>query len=240
MLVDEQATEDKGREITKSIKVGTKMSAERETGYEPSLLIEMEKIFVEGTGKYVRRASVIKDRFGAPPHGIDSKQFDNPKFADLLPHIKNLNLGGDHVGVDAETSVNMFQSPDTSWTERQKAQAVYTEEIEGELVSNFPGQTTVEKKLKADILEVVFDSRSWTNIKGFAPERLQKGLGSIKQLCQIARNAIDNNEAVSVPWLRGELLRWTQRLTVTMMSLTSSRPQRKRVSRPTGIKWKTS
>ena len=76
------------------------MAAEKETGYEPSLLIEMEKVFNEVRGKYVRRATVIKDRFSQ----IDSKQFENPKFESFLPHIKMLNLGGEHVGVDSASS----------------------------------------------------------------------------------------------------------------------------------------
>src|SRR5262249_50921465 len=131
-VLDEEQTEEKGRDVMKSIRVGTKMSAEGETGFEPSLLIEMEKVFLEGTGLYVRRARVIKDRFNV----IDSKEFDNPKFADFLPHIQLLNLGGEHFGVDASaSSADMLKSPDTSFSEKQKLQKIFSEEIEGELRS---------------------------------------------------------------------------------------------------------
>ena len=163
----------------------------------------MEKVFTQDGGKYVRRGKVIKDRFNV----IDSKEFDNPTFQDFLPHIKLLNLGGEHFGVDTtSSSVDMLSSPDTSWTEKKRAQQIYCEEIEGELVSAFPGQSAAEKKMKADILQVVFDSRSWSKIQAFAPDTLSKGVTSVRQLCQIVKNN-EIPEGDTVAWLRGELLR---------------------------------
>jgi hypothetical protein len=93
-----------------------------------------------------------------------------------------------------------------SYDDRQKFQTIFTEEIEGELISALPGQSTGEKKLKTDILEVVFMTRSWARIKEFSPDLLRKGLGSVKQLCSLLKTnggVTDGEDPVT--WLRGEL-----------------------------------
>src|SRR5690348_3459925 len=59
----EDNDDDEGKKNWKAVKVGTKMATVTETGYEPSLLVEMQKKFLQEGGKYVRRAPVIKDRF---------------------------------------------------------------------------------------------------------------------------------------------------------------------------------
>jgi len=81
------------------------------------------------------------------------------------------------------TSDDMIQNPDYSYEDRRKFQTIFTEEIEGELISALPGQSTGEKKLKTDILEVVFHSRSWARIKEYSPDLLKSGLQSVKYLC---------------------------------------------------------
>src|SRR5215475_2530921 len=80
--------------------------------------------------------------------------------------------------------------------------------LKGELISALPGQSTGEKKLKTDILEVVFMTRSWARIKEFSPDLLKKGLGSVKQLCSLLKTngGVPEGED-TVTWLRGELSR---------------------------------
>ena len=179
--VEDEDASTENKQVMKSIKVGTKMSAEGETGFEPSLLIEMERYHILQGGKYVRRANVVKERFGI----LTDKEFDDPTFEDFLPHIKSLNLGGEHVGVGTDTSEGMFISPDTSFSERRKQQTILTEEIEGLLVSAFPGTTREEKKAKADLLEVVFKTRSWTAICDVRPDDLKAGKSKLAYLCRV-------------------------------------------------------
>ena len=62
--VQEEKDNPNAPKTFKAVRVGTKMSAETETGYEPSLLIEMEKVMLGEGGRYARRANVIKDRYG--------------------------------------------------------------------------------------------------------------------------------------------------------------------------------
>jgi hypothetical protein len=72
------------------------MKAEGEMGYEPSLLVLMEREMDMETNKVSRTASIIKDRSTA----IDGKKFHNPTFESFMPHIKYLNLGAKQLGVD--------------------------------------------------------------------------------------------------------------------------------------------
>jgi hypothetical protein len=93
-------------------KTGVKMKAESEMGYEPSLLVLMER-HQEMEGNSVKRvyrtATVLKDRSTL----LDGKEFENPVFANFLPHIQRLNIGARQLGVDVtRTSVSSIP-PDT-------------------------------------------------------------------------------------------------------------------------------
>ena len=102
--------EDGKRDITR---VGTKMRAEKEFGYEPSLVLEMEALTAtmdqlraakskrERAGIVVKsdiliRATVIKDRADL----LNGQAFDFPAFDDFAPHFEALSVGGAHLGVD--------------------------------------------------------------------------------------------------------------------------------------------
>lgn len=199
-----------GKREFKTVRVGTKMSAETDTGYEPSLLVEMQKVFVGEGGAYVRRASVIKERFGV----IDSHEFDfSPTdaqdyvFQCFLPHIKCLNLGGEHVGVDtSQTSAGLFESNGTSVSEVRKQQTVLSEEVEGLIVSLFPGQSAEEKKCKADVMQVAFGTRSWSAIKDLLPEKLREGKAVVEHLG--FRVAKAREEQIDVPKARSSCAGW--------------------------------
>ncbi|MGE0799894.1 MAG: AAA family ATPase [Lautropia sp.] len=149
-------------------KTGVKMKAETETGYEPSILILMQKHQDEakdGTRRIWRRATVLKDRSTR----IDGHTFDNPTFRHFLPHIEFLNLGGIHVGVDTTRNSSELFADDGEprWQKERRAKEIALDEIAEVLSKHFPGSTTDAKKSKADALESVFASRSWERIKTF-------------------------------------------------------------------------
>ena len=55
-----------------------------------------------GGGKgWIHRATVIKDRWGV----MNGAEIDEPSFASFLPVIERLNIGGEHVGIDATRGV---------------------------------------------------------------------------------------------------------------------------------------
>jgi len=166
---DNEVNEDTGkREV---VKTGIKMKAEGETGYEPSVLVLMEREMDVRTNAVTRSAYVMKERFGV----IDGKVFKNPTFADFLPHIERLNLGGHQLGVDTARNSNEIFGPDgdTQWAYRKKQLAICLEEIQEEIVKMYPGQSAGDKKGKADLVEQLFGTRSWSAVGDKRLEDLQ-------------------------------------------------------------------
>lgn len=147
-------------------KTGVKMKAEAEMGYEPSLLILMERAFADmDEKKIVRSANVLKERFAI----LDGMTIPNPTFKDFLPHIERLNLTGKQLGVDTSRSSDASIPVDgkQQWQyEREQAEIALDEVIEL-LNKHHAGQSADAKKAKADLLEQVFGSRSWERIKTF-------------------------------------------------------------------------
>lgn len=176
--------------VKELIKTGTRMKTEGEMAYEPSLLLEMEKVRM-GEGKvgqsFVNRCWVLKDRFDM----INSKYFDKPSFKDFLPHIELLNIGGKHFGVDTEKdSTGLFEGKE-SRSEEFKKQKIFLDEIQNELVLKWPSQSTADKKMKIETLRSIFGTGSWTAIEGMKSSVLEEGLKKIKQI-EIKKEEVEN------------------------------------------------
>lgn len=148
-------------------KTGVKMKAETETGYEPSILILMEKhAETMGENKRVwRTATILKDRSTL----IDGKTFDNPTFNNFLPHIEFLNLGGEHLGVDTtrDNAALFTDDGEPKWQKEKRQKEIALDEIIELLNKHYPGTSAESKKSKGDAIEEVFASRSWERIKTF-------------------------------------------------------------------------
>ncbi len=194
---DMEEAEDGKKDL---IKTGTKMKAEGEFGFEPSLVLEMQRIRVARDGteigdtpegkkkgrisakigdKVVHRCHVIKDR-RMDEKSLDGKSFDDPVFNDFTPHMELLNFGGDHIGVDSSrTSDGMFDDKTgDSWTHIKKMREIYMSDIQQLLMDLYPGRTAADQKAKADLLELGTGTRNWTRIeklaRDFPPEFLQE------------------------------------------------------------------
>lgn len=208
-----EGDEERGqRKNFKAVKVGTKMAAETETGYEPSLLVEMVKVYLEDGGKYARRASVIKDRFGV----IDSKEFDfSPEdkpghvFKCFKPHVDLLNLGGEHVGFDeSRTSKELFGGDgETRAEELRRRKQIALEEIEGLFTRLLPGQDAKTKKMKLDVLQAVFGTTSWKAVTGKTADELEAARATIERLLKLVEANADTLPDPSdfLPWLQSEM-----------------------------------
>jgi hypothetical protein len=157
------------------IKTGVKMKAEGETGFEPSLLIamEQEQNMEGGELKSISRvATVLKDRSTK----LDGKELRNPKFGDFLPHIAVLAIGGAGVTVDTtRDNAGLFseEGSDSAWRHRETQKQIALEEIEAELVKQWPGQDKEAKQAKADAIERLFGTRSWTAVGQMHLDALQ-------------------------------------------------------------------
>lgn len=174
-------------------KTGTKMSAESNMGYEPSLLIEMVREKKDNADQSVDAllwdniAVVLKDRT-ALLHG---KRFVNPAFENFAPVFDFLNIGGEHIGVnDQNNSLKLFEKgSEENVYERRKQVEICKEEIEGLLTANYPGQSAVDKQTKTELVYEAFGTRSWTALDEWHPDGLRKGLETIKAKIAILKAA---------------------------------------------------
>lgn len=163
------------------IKTGIKMKTEGELGFEPSLLIEMyaEKD-MDKSGRTLgitNKAFIIKDRFGE----INGKTFDMPTFETFLPHIKHLNIGGEHENIGQETSGDIFNT-DKSIAHRLKERDILMENLQAEMPLRFNTRTDAGKKEGAIFLRETFGTLSWIEIGSMANERISDGLEKLKLL----------------------------------------------------------
>lgn len=171
------------------VKTGIKMKTEGEFGFEPSLLVEMQRSQdLSGVHRIVRTAVVLGDRFGV----IDGKTADFPSLGDhkaelaaverfFAPHLELL-VPGAHAPVDTETrtEVEIEAGEDRAAAERRR-RVILCEEIQGELVKVWPGQTAAEKKHKAAALEKHFGTMSWTAVETMSVAQLTRGLIDLRK-----------------------------------------------------------
>lgn len=166
-------------------KTGTKMGAEKEMAFEPSLLLEMERARIANPDKKTVAAKqcqyvchVLKDRSDL----INGRKFINPTFKDFEPVFNFLNIGGEHLGIDTSKDSSGLFTKDApeNFYEIKKKKDICLEEIQGELLSVFPGRSSDEQKLKADFIYDVFGTRSWTALGDMDLEKLTLGRMEIK------------------------------------------------------------
>jgi hypothetical protein len=154
------------------VKSGVKMKLAGETPFEPDLNVWMEqKQEVGDTLKVWREAHVMKDRSGR----IDGMAFKNPTYDAFRPFVRVLMdvTEGPVAGESSNASLAPGENYD-NYTRRTEKQ-IACEEIQEELVKMHPGQAADQKKAKADLLEKLFNTRSWTAVENLSLEALQKG-----------------------------------------------------------------
>jgi hypothetical protein len=177
-------------------RVGTKFRAEGEFGYEPNLLIEMEgrrmpevesagpkkrRVRKQG-GRIVHCAHVLKDR-SRDLNGktFEFKDINNYKAGDykrvyetFAPHWALLNVSaGSHKSLDI-TSTLFAEEASGHDPRRGTRAAIACEEIEGMLVSLWPGQSAEAKRAKQTIVKELFDTYSWKSVEQRSVEELER------------------------------------------------------------------
>lgn len=180
---DFRENEQSGKE--ELVKTGIKMKTESEFGFEPSLLVEMERAQKIEPGKMHRilhRATVLKDRFGI----IDGEQADNPTFDFFKPHIELL-VKGAHAPVDTDATSDI-PTEDDGWPKEKRERAIFCEEIIEEIKRLYPSQSADDKKGRADMFAKYFNTRSWTKIESLPSQELALALGRIRAEIEKAVN----------------------------------------------------
>lgn len=155
-------------------KTALKMKGEGETGYEPSLLMVMERHQELGQNNKIERvwrtAYILKDRANA----IDGKSFENPTFNDFLPHIETLNLGGEHRGVDTSRTSESLIAKEQSREHEGTMRDVTLDEVKELIFKHIPGMAADDKSARGDLLEKHANTRSWKKLETYDLNELRR------------------------------------------------------------------
>lgn len=173
----EYQDKDDGTGKKELITTGTRMATEKELGYEPSLLIEM--IADREDGKITNVAVIQKDRSDA----LNGKEIPMPSYEKLKPHFQSLNIGGEHFNsMDKRDSKDLYPDADESgWDKESQQRTILSEEIAELMKKHYPSQSVEDKQKRAAILEMFFDTRSWTKVsEETKSEILRDGLKAMR------------------------------------------------------------
>lgn len=175
---EENDDEEEGKK--KLVKTGTKMKAEGDLGYEPTLLIEMEHVHADSSigSTFINRAFIIKDKFDI----LKGKSFDMPTFQDFTPHIDMLAIGGVPPTIDTDTSSVDMMVSHQGVSKRLRERDILVEELWENLPLRFNSRTDVGKSEGAKFLQETFGMLSKTGIEGLSNEVIQSGLNKLKLL----------------------------------------------------------
>lgn len=183
----EQTVNERGKkQIEKS---AVKMQAEKGLGYEPNILVWMERDMDLQSKVTTRSATILKDR----SRRLDGKQYDNPSFATFMPHVEFMALGGKHESVDLSRS-SEDTMPETEEGKRDTTsirREIEIEEIQATFADAIPGKTADDQKRKRELLLQCFNTRSWTEIEKLMPlEHLREGHKALREALKPSPAAI--------------------------------------------------
>lgn len=172
----EYQDKDDGSGKKELISTGTRMATEKELGYEPSLLIEMIPNRVDG--KIINTALIQKDRADK----LNGMEIQMPTYQKLKPHFDFLNIGGQHFGsMEQRNSEGMFpDATESGWDNESRMRQVWSEEIAELLKKHHPSQSVEDKQKRMDLLEMFFDTRSWTKVENMNSEILKSGFVAMR------------------------------------------------------------
>lgn len=171
----EYQDKDDGSGKKELINIGTRMATEKELGYEPSLLIEM--LLKREDNKSINTAVIQKDRADR----INGHEIPMPNYQKLKAHFDSLNIGGEHFGsMEQRNSTDMYDVDEQGWDKEKLQREIACEEIAELLKKYYPSQSTEDKLKRAEYLENVFNTRSWTAIENMHSETLRSGLLNLR------------------------------------------------------------
>jgi hypothetical protein len=181
---DFEETEDAtGNTHKELVKTGIKMKVESEFGFEPSLLVEFERVQIPDPKKqnkftFTHRATVLGDRFDV----MDAQTTDNPKGEWFDPHISMLSPGqANFVDTTLKTDMGVDEKGDAEFQRERRQRTILGEEIQAAMIAAYPGQTKEEKQAKALLLKECFETGSWTKVEGMGADRLREGLTKVRE-----------------------------------------------------------
>lgn len=170
----EMETNDRGKK--ELIKTGIKMKVEAEFGFEPSILVEMERDWTkEETPRMVNRATIIGDRFDL----MNGKSCEQPTFAFFKPFVELL-APANHAPVDTsiKTEFGLDETRSDDWKREKDQREILSEKITAAFtLAGMDGKTNDDKKARTEALLKFWGSASWKEISEKTPSsRLSDGL----------------------------------------------------------------
>lgn len=195
---DKQVDEETGQR-DELVKLGTKLKGQGESGYEPSMLIELESLQDDGARERSTRrkkgtlshvAYVLKDRWRT----LNGRSFAfkdintykpgdyQPVFKAFQPHFAKLALGATQRAVNpGPTSESLFDTRgDAASQQRLRRVTIILEELEGLMVQLWPGQAEAQKAMKRAVIWSLFQTRSWTRVSTLPLETLERALATLR------------------------------------------------------------
>ena len=204
-LFEEVDDPEAGNNKTRLISVGTGVRSETESAYEPSLLIEMTKEYVQDGGKYLRKATVVKDR----TMRIDSHEFTfdpadmeklmaaslkdaakavihNPVWQAFYPHFERLNLAGEHKGFEETVSSDLVDEGPKDIAAYRRRQEIAWEKIDVGFGVIFPGHAKADKQGRFAVMSALLGTTSDKEAAHKPPDLLESVLPTLTELADLS------------------------------------------------------
>lgn len=201
----------------KATKVGVKMKAEGEFGYEPFLLLWMEaeqKYVGKKGGKnralqggFTHRATVLKDK-SRRIQGVTFEwpDLNNYKAGDwkkvfnmLKPHVDFFNIKSEtpHAALSPDGRDVIFTDTGNSdYYKRKQQVTIVLEKIEETLIAIWPGADAKSKNFKKLAIYTIFGTRSWTEVTTQPLAALEAGLIRLETIEQNTKTTPMDEEDV--------------------------------------------
>lgn len=172
----EYETQENDEGKKEMVKAGIKMKAETEFGFEPGLVVEMQRDFatdrkgnLTNERGVINRAIVLKDR----KRVLDGRSCEDPTFEFFRPHVEQL-LGGTHVAVDTAGKTSFDIDNGADWMREKKQREINAEEIEAALHLVWEGQSSEAKGSRLKAMKEFWGSTSKTFIAEKMTSLLQR------------------------------------------------------------------
>jgi len=156
--VTENTTSDSGQKDFQ--KIGERMKGEKYMGYEPHLLIRMDKIQDLQKNIINHVAYVEKDR---TDHMTGATVLE-PTFEAFKSIWDAYDHTGVHTPIDTDDSVDHISSPDYSIEDLKRRRTIATEKIQNVLVRYISSTSNADKIRKMNLLKQVFGTDAWSEI----------------------------------------------------------------------------
>lgn len=211
---------------TEKVKLGTKMRGDSDAGYEPNLLIEMERIdkftrhrvSKRKQGEIEHVARVMKDRrmilngrsfAWKDLNGYQAEDYQ-AVYKAFAPHLGSVSIlpreRRDTLPTEGPSSGGLFTpvSGESAYAERLRRVTVACEEFQSTLQVLWPGSTAQAKACHAAAIEAIYATRSWSAVESKTAEAVEAGAATLRA-CEAALPREADGVA---PSSRAETLAW--------------------------------